>query len=223
MSRVEITYDFDYKSLEYYKNGINNFPGGRFNSDEKFEIIEFLKEWPNLDSLNFLGTGLDKLVICYSESHSVFVIEPCSAMFFLCKMEESFSYIIRELGKNVNRVKGAGIETVESFFRTLSDRGEKEINVGIDLIKRETGDWDIVFYKSEQDFSFSCPLDKFLSAYFEFGERMIRFYDHVLPEYKEFKYYYPLFIKAVRESVITTKFEIKPQSSYDDKTYYDFQ
>jgi len=222
MGRVEIIYDFDYNSLEYYKNGLNDFPGGRFSSSDKFEIVEFLKEWQNVDSLNFLGTGLDKLMICYSATHTVFSIEPCSGMFFICKMEEAFGYMVKEISKGVKQVSGAGIVTVESFFRTGSDRGEKEINVSIDLTQDEVG-WNITFKKVGQDFSFTCPLDKFLSAYFEFGERMIRFYEHVLPEYREFKFYYPLFIKAVRDSVIKKEFDIEPQSSYDDFTYYDYQ
>lgn len=221
--RIEILYDFDYESLGYFKNGLNNFPGGRFSGRKPtFFPVAFLNNWSNLESLNFLGTGLDKVCMVNSSTHSAFVIEPCSAMFFCCSIEEVFAFFLNEKKANTSSISGGGLLTSESFFRVNSDRGEDEISVGIDFEKNKEG-WDIIFFKNRKLFEWRSPLKSFLSAYFEFGERMLRFYNHVIPEYKEFEFYYPLFLKAVNDSVIKSEFDFKTQSSYDDKTYYDFQ
>ncbi len=221
--RIEILYDFDFAAFEYYKEGLNHHPSLRFSgNDETYYPLRAIKERDNIESLYLLSGGMDKVCIADSLSKKCFVIEPCSALFFICKMEETFQYFSFEKKKGHSNIMNGGIIMDESLFRVDGDRYEDELHVGI-TFNLTTDGWNITFGRVGRDIILRLPLHLFLSAYFQFGERMIRFYDHVLPEYKNFTYQYPLFIKAVRDSVIKEHFEVKPQSSYDDLTYYDYQ
>ena len=224
MRRVEILYDFDFAAVKYYKQGLNDHPSKRFSHNvETYYPLESIGMRDSLESLYLLGGGLDKICIADSESHKCFILEPCPAIFFILQMEEVFNYFMIELKNENPNPSNGGIFVTESLFRNSGDRGEFEIHVGVSFDLDENEKWQIHFQKSGQEKILDIPLDIFLSAYFEFGERMIRFYDYVLPEYKAIGNQYTLFIKAVRESVILKKFEVKPQSNYDDKTYYDYQ
>lgn len=223
MQRVEILYDFDFGAEEYYERGLNHHPSKRFSRNEEvFNPIEEIKKRNNIESLYLLGSGLDKVCISESSHNQCFVIEPCSAMFFICSIEEVFKFFTLKKSKGEISILNGGINISESSFRSFGERGEDELHIGI-TFELIDDDWKIGFGKIGKEQILNLSLDSFLAAYFEFAERMIRFYDNVLPEYKEFKYQYPLFIKAVRDSVIMEEFKIKPQSSYDDLTYYDYQ
>jgi hypothetical protein len=223
MNRIEILYDFDFAAFNYYANGLNDHPGLRFSgNEEKFYPLAEIKKRKNIDCLNLLGCGLDKICIADSDSNKCFVLEPCSAMLFICKMEEVFEYFISKQQKGKTSIKNGGITLSESSFRVGGERGEDELLVGINFYRKNES-WVMEVGKLGEGTVLEIPLTSFLSAYFEFGERMKRFYNGVLPEHKEFTYQYPLFLKAINESVVKTEFEVRIQSSYDEKTYYDYQ
>lgn len=221
--RIEILYDFDYNSLKYYRDGLNNHPSKQFlRSKENYNLLDVIKTWNSIEPLYLLGTGMDKICIAESDSNNCLIIEPCPALFFICKMEEVFTYFINELNRGNTNPSDGGIYVLDDLFRPSGDRDYYDIHVGVSLEKKDEI-WIISFGRSGFEKILQLPMDSFLSAYFEFGERMISFYDHVLPEYKEFKYQYPLFMKAIKDSIIKKKFKVEPQSIYDDKTYYDYQ
>ena len=223
MTRVEILYDFDFGAFEYYKQGLNHHPCLQFSRNKEiFYPLESIKEWNAISCLYLLSCGLDKICISESSTNKCFILEPCSAMFFICELEENFAFFLKEKRKGLETILNCGILLYGSVFRFGDKRNIEELSVNIQFQKIET-EWFISFKTIDKKEILKVPLSAFLSSYFEFGERMIRFYDHVLPEYKEFKYQYPLFIKAVQNSVILEEFEVKPQSSYDGQTYYDFQ
>lgn len=222
--RIEILYDFDYEALRYLENGLNGFPHANIPLDDPpFLPLEFLRDWDHPDSSLMLGCGLDKICIADAATHNCFIIEPCSALFFCCSMEQTFRFFLEQLRlKNLDKIIGGGILTEENLVRNTAERYPHDIKIGIDFVKIDN-EWDIIFSNVKSTYEFRCNLSLFLSAYFDFGERMIRFYDHVIPQYKDLKYYYPLFMQSVKNSVIGSAFEIKKQSGYDTMTYYDYQ
>ena len=228
MTRVEILYDFDFAAFEYYKKGLNHHPTMRFSGNKEiYYPLKGIKESNNIESLYLLGGGIDKISIIESNNNKCITLEPCSALFFICSMEEVFEFFVRKKRTGDKAIHDGGIYIFESLFRIERDmaRGEAELHIGVSFDLKDYG-WEISLGKIVNlvnEIIFKAPLASFLSSYLEFGERMIRFYDHVLPEYKEFKHLYPLFIKAVQNSVILEEFEVKLQSSYDGQTYYDFQ
>jgi hypothetical protein len=221
--RVEILYDFDFQAFHYYRNGLNEHPSYQFrSSNETVYPLKVIQEWSSITPLYLLSGGLDKICLIESGGNSSLVIEPCSAIFFICEMENNFVFLLEEISKGKSIIDNCGITISQNIFRANSHRSVDELEVHIQFEKEPNG-WYITFSKIPPKKKFRVPLSIFLSSYFDFCERMVRFYDHVLPEYKNFSFQYPLFIRAVRDSAIMKAFEIKPQSSYDKFTYYDYQ
>lgn len=223
IGRIEIMYDFDYRARNYYNNGLNYHPSLRFRRNEDIYLpLEAIRERDDLDCLYLLGAGMDKICICYSVSKSCFIVEPCPALYFILKMEETFQYFLKEKKKGKIEILNGGIYLMESLFRSGGQRGENEIHLSITfkLINKE---WKIGFGRAGSENQLILDLNNFLSAYFEFAERMVEFYNFTLPQYKEFTYHYPLFMKAVNDSDILKEFQVIKQSSFDELTYYDYQ
>lgn len=221
--RVEILYDFDFRAFEYYKNGLNNHPSLRFSrNDDNYLPLEAIKERDSIDSLYLLGAGMDKICISDSFTKSCFIIEPCPAIFFICKMEETFKYFLNEKRKGKENIMDGGLLMTESLFRTGGERGENELWISF-TFKYLNNEWFIGIGRVSSNYYLEMELMSFLSAYFEFTERIIEFYNFVLPEYKEFTYQYPLFLEAAKNSCIIQEFKVMKQSSCDNFTYYDYQ
>lgn len=220
--RIEILYDFDFTSFEFYKNGLNKIHGNRFSGNKQtYYLLEHLKIRDNIESLYLLGTGLDKICIAESKNHKCFIIEPCPAMFFICSMEETFKYFVQNKRLGKTEINEGGIYVMESSFRPYSERGEWEIHAGFKLNFAQN-EWQISIGESGKPPIMKVPFQKYLSGYFDFAQKSYRFYEHILPEFKNFKLH-EAFYNAVFNSEIKNEFKIEEQSSLDDLTYYDLQ
>ena len=226
MARIEIIYDFDPASFEYYKKGLNEYPSLQFSRNEElFFPIEEIRKRKNIECLNHLGTGLDKLCIMDSKSKRCFMLEPCSAAYFICSIEETFKYFIQEINLGKTSIENGGIHIGETSYRVNREHkvaGESDIWAGITL-KLINENWKISFGKVLEEPILELAFESFLSAYFDFAKRMKRFYDEFIPQFQMCEYQYAIFNSAVEESVINEKFNWKSQSSFDKLTYYDYQ
>ncbi len=132
IGRIEIFYDFDFRALEYYKNGLNSHPSLRFSGNENIYLpLEAIRERGTVESLYLLGAGMDKICISDSATKSCFVIEPCPAIYFILKMEETFEYFLNEKRKGKLEILNGGLNMVESLFRSGGNRGEDELHVSM--------------------------------------------------------------------------------------------
>lgn len=212
---VLISYDFDFRTIKYFDEGLNSYPNGRFNTSDKLLFpTDSLESIDFVDSTIALGVGQDSISIVDSNTKLSFVIEPCSSLLFAFKIHDCLRFF-KENAKAEKKVEGAGIVLFDNLFRLDGDRGIHELDIAIDFYHSKY--WNISFRKNGSDYVFSIELDDFTEAYVCFLRKTIAFYSYLIEGFSG-----TVLGKELINLIIKYNDAFEEREEEGGKTFYDF-
>lgn len=212
---VLISYDFDFRVLKYYKEGLNVHTSPYFSALERnvYPQDTLLDSDVN-DSTIALGVGKDSVSIIDSDTMHSFVLEPCSSVLFILKMNECLDFFNAKKN-NGAKVIGGGIVLFENIFRMLGPRGVYELDVLIDFEFNDI--WEITFRKNGSNYKFRTRLDDFLKEFYNFILKCISFNDLVVSGFRNTEGGRVIVDLSLKYANV-----LENEMSNNEKTFYDY-